>query len=109
MSFNPQDILSKIRKKEFTPNKQTPFKEPPPEKHRHFVSGSSSSSGPLVQNSFEQPPPYDQEYIGNLLNKIQFLEKKVNSLELELSDSKNQVHILQLEKNQLENEVSPIF
>jgi hypothetical protein len=106
MAFNPQDILSKIRKKEYTPNKPAqPTENYLHEKHNRFVSGSSSSSGNMVQNSFEQPPS-DKEYIGNLLNKIQNLEKKVNSLELELVDSKNQINILRVEKNQIENEVS---
>ena len=102
-SFNPKDILSKIRKNEYIPSNL--------EKHLEKSSSSNNnSSGQIVPQSFtyDQQPPSDQEYIGNLLNNIQKLESKVNSLELELADSKNTINILKMEKNSLENQVNHI-
>lgn len=108
MTFNPQDILSKIRRKEITPSKTFQVNNDISEKKGHFASRSSSSSGNIFPQNFEQPP-VDNEYIGNLLKKIQSLENKVNSLELELVESKKQTNLLKIEKVHLENQVRNFF
>ena len=100
MTFNPHDILTKIRKNEFFP-----IKSEQPEKRSHFVSASSSASNLRIVPQSCEKPPCDQEYIGSLLNKIQSLETRVNSLEIQLVDSKNQINDLKSEKIQMENEV----
>lgn len=103
MTFNPHDILAKIRKKEYTPSKTTHPMENYNEKKNFYISGSSSSSGNIA-NSFDKPPS-EKEYIGNLLNKIQALEQKVTNLELELAESKNEVAFFKRENAKLEDEV----
>lgn len=102
MTFNPHDILAKIRKKEYIPSKSLQVNENPQEKKNFYISGSSSSSGNIV-HSFDIAS--DKEYIGTLLNKIQLLENKVTNLELELSESKNEINYLKKEKTRLEDEV----
>lgn len=103
MTFNPHDILAKIRKKEYTPSKTAHNMESYNEKKNFYISGSSSSSGNIA-NSFDKPPS-EKEYIGNLLNKIQALEQKVTHLELELAESRNEVAFFRKENAKLEEEV----
>ena len=113
MSFNPHEILQKLRngsKNENIPDDRISQKNSSfHEKKNYFGSGGSSSSSlNITKKDFmnESKVVYDREYIDSLLKSIALLENKVNKLEVELDNANGHVQKLQAQNQSLEQLVN---
>ncbi len=107
MSFNPHEILQKLRngpKNDNIPDERNSHKNSSFHEKKNIIgSGSSSSSLNLTKKEFnESKIVYDREYIDSLLKNISFLENKVNKLEVELENANGQIKNLLVQNQNLE-------